>query len=337
MRQVITIIDKIDKEPTCLTEERVINNMKLIISKKRNDEEKKSEVNSKYYRGENSEVVIALQKIYGKKCAFCECELQKPEIEHFRPQNLNQYYWLGYEWTNLLPICEICNGAKGDKFPIMGISACDIKHFLDVSTNLDKNLCKANSTILLAEKSLLIHPELENPIDFFAFLPNGKLSGIDTQGKGETTIAVYGLNEEKMGNERIERAVLIKERKRILDDMIEHINFGIRNYNDWITTIKQEENGLNLSNNLIWNKILSWFGKYPAKTELPNLRKKAKTDFVEVIETEIKILHNRKNVKHTYSFVYNYIWDNFDHFLLSQFPEKIAKDIKTIFDRYNDF
>lgn len=344
MRQVITIDNKIKKEPPCLLTTTVSNNMKFIIRKVKNNQskskeehEKNSGINSKYYRGENDEVVKQLQGIYGKKCAFCECELDKPDIEHFRPQNLDQYYWLGYEWTNLLPICSICNGIKGKDFPISGISACDIAKFIDASGKLDKNLCSVNSQILQDEKCLLIHPELDNPEIFFNFLPNGKLQGIDNEGKGGKTIDVYGLNEEKMGSERIERGILIKNRKKILDKMIQQINFAIENYDSWMATIREDEKGLQKSNPIIRDKILSWFGKQPTpKMLLTTGRTKAKEDLKKSIRTEIEILHKGRQLQHIYSFVYNYIWNNFDDLVLPKFPPKKARDIKIIFDRYND-
>jgi hypothetical protein len=64
--------------------------------------------------------------MYNKKCAYCE-ERIKTYIEHYRPKGSVQgsrhggYYWLCYEWSNLLPACHECNkfgGGKGTQFPV---------------------------------------------------------------------------------------------------------------------------------------------------------------------------------------------------------------------------
>ena len=62
----------------------------------------------------------ALEKIFFKKCAYCESlyVVTTPvDIEHFRPKSAVKvgrqkklgYYWLASEWTNLLPSCNKCN------------------------------------------------------------------------------------------------------------------------------------------------------------------------------------------------------------------------------------
>ncbi len=51
-----------------------------------------------------------LSTIFNDKCAFCETNTHAGafhDVEHFRFKN--HYYWLGYEWTNLLLSCQICN------------------------------------------------------------------------------------------------------------------------------------------------------------------------------------------------------------------------------------
>ena len=97
---------------------------------------------------------------YGK-CAYCEfpiSDFQSGDIEHFRPKAavtdeddnvillkddegnaiLDEegipiahpgYYWLGYDWTNLIPSCEACNRPRPEKlgkrnrFPVVGSHA----------------------------------------------------------------------------------------------------------------------------------------------------------------------------------------------------------------------
>lgn len=55
-----------------------------------------------------------LQTSYGK-CAYCECDLTEEskymEVEHFRDKDSYPDYVAS--WSNLLPSCKRCNGAKG--------------------------------------------------------------------------------------------------------------------------------------------------------------------------------------------------------------------------------
>ena len=75
----------------------------------------------KIYGG--SQVKKMLKRAQHNKCCFCE-KNQVDEygaVEHFRPKSgykidKNQkkltkpgYYWLAYEWTNLLFVCAACN------------------------------------------------------------------------------------------------------------------------------------------------------------------------------------------------------------------------------------
>jgi hypothetical protein len=75
----------------------------------------------------------ALVAAQHEKCAFCEAKIrhtQPGDVEHFRPQAATRqskdaplrkpgYYWLAYEWTNLLLACAECNRrGKGNLFPL---------------------------------------------------------------------------------------------------------------------------------------------------------------------------------------------------------------------------
>lgn len=92
-----------------------------------------------------------LFKLTNGRCAYCESKLptQPPDLEHYRPKGRVRedkglegaephpgYWWLAYEWTNMLPSCIDCNrvryhpdgdnvtaAGKGDHFPIKGTRA----------------------------------------------------------------------------------------------------------------------------------------------------------------------------------------------------------------------
>jgi uncharacterized protein (TIGR02646 family) len=57
----------------------------------------------------------SLDGAHRAKCCYCE-SIVSLDVEHFRPKN--HYYWLAYEWSNLLLACRKCNELKGTKFPL---------------------------------------------------------------------------------------------------------------------------------------------------------------------------------------------------------------------------
>lgn len=117
----------------------------------------------------NTAIKKQLQALYHNKCAYCEGFISDKEftVEHYRPKKGDSsYYWLGYEWTNLLPVCKTCNGPKGERFPIEGTR----KTQPPVLSNgdWDKDAMAADSIYLRDEIPFLLHPEIEedNPREF---------------------------------------------------------------------------------------------------------------------------------------------------------------------------
>ena len=201
----------------------------------------KSLINENIYRepystpnGKRSKVADQLALSYFNKCAYCE-RIQKADIEHYRPKNKVQgedihpgYYWLCYEWTNLLPSCITCNreGAKHNHFPILGIRANT--HPIDQQGQLDFAQFKASSTSLMAEQPYLLHPEIDEPESCFAFdvAPNGigiNIEGIDDEGRGEKTIAICKLNRQELQLDR---------KQRVIDDFTDGIDAAFVRYQD---------------------------------------------------------------------------------------------------------
>jgi uncharacterized protein (TIGR02646 family) len=162
------------------------------------------------------EVKEALQVLYNDKCAYCECSTDFGaylEIEHYRPKKRVKgkarhkgYYWLTYEWSNLLLICQKCNKAKLDNFPLEPTG----KRVMEPAA-INKKYFRANSKIFKAEKPLLLHPEIDEPAEHFIFRPNGKMRGVTEYGK--STIKICKLNREP----------LVIERKKIVDHFLNRI------------------------------------------------------------------------------------------------------------------
>lgn len=60
-----------------------------------------------------------LTALQNDKCCYCEgtIDASYADVEHFRPMSL--YWWLAYDWDNLLVACKYCNQtAKGAHFAV---------------------------------------------------------------------------------------------------------------------------------------------------------------------------------------------------------------------------
>jgi uncharacterized protein (TIGR02646 family) len=141
---------------------------------------------------------------FWRKCAYCEGSIasQNGDIDHFRPkkrvsndnykpiQGHKGYYWLAYEWTNLLPSCLKCNQrkiwekdegnitvGKLDRFPLED----ENKRVFDPGTDLS------------SETPLLINPLIEYPEDHLEVeLRTGIITWKTPRGK--KCVEVFGLN-----------------------------------------------------------------------------------------------------------------------------------------------
>ena len=141
------------------------------------------------------------------KCAFCESKVKAVahgDVEHFRPKAGCQqhatdelgkpgYYWLAYEWSNLLFSCQMCNQqGKKNLFPL--------------DNPADRATCHHDD--LAKEAPLLIDPthlDPESLIGFreeVAFPRNGN-------SVGKATIEILGLNRETLREERRDRLNLL--------------------------------------------------------------------------------------------------------------------------------
>lgn len=174
----------------------------------------------------NNAVKQELKELYHSKCAYCESIMSDDAftIEHYRPKKGSfSYYWLGYEWSNLLPVCQKCNNAKGDKFPIKVPSRispnsdkkCRVKTpKLLPNGGLDIDAMKANHPYLLDEKPFLLHPEIDDPKEFLNVKRNGELTfkiekKVDEYNykRADYTISLTNLN----------RDFLIVQRRKIIE------------------------------------------------------------------------------------------------------------------------
>lgn len=150
----------------------------------------------------SQEVKEALDNIQKGMCCYCECYYEvsgKGEVEHFRPkmgymQDKNDlfhrpgYFWLGYDWNNLMYSCKNCNeDYKKNYFP------------------LKDNAKRANPVISYSideEEPLLVNPyEEKEPQKHFGF-KDGIEFGITPEGK--KSVEYYGLDRESLNEDRTE-------------------------------------------------------------------------------------------------------------------------------------
>lgn len=174
----------------------------------------------------NTAIKNNLEALYHKKCAYCEQYMSDKDftVEHYRPKKGSfSYYWLGYEWTNLLPVCIDCNNPKGDKFPVAvpervlpnsdKISRRKEPLLLD-NGDLDLTAMKANHAYLLDENPLLLHPEVDDPSTYLYVDRTGRIMEIykKTEDKekfdrAKNTIELTGLNRDP----------LVKRRRQLIE------------------------------------------------------------------------------------------------------------------------
>lgn len=145
----------------------------------------------------------ALFIMHKGKCCYCERKRDKarePDVEHYRPKRgvTNDathpgYWWLAYEWTNLLWSCKTCNeDKKRNHFPLENELLRVRDEQGDVTT----------------EDPLLLNPALDDGEQFFLYdweEAQGILVKIhvkDGNARGKATIDVLDLNRIELLQER---------------------------------------------------------------------------------------------------------------------------------------
>ena len=173
----------------------------------------------------HDDVRSLLRKYFGIKCVYCEASpiaTSTFRIDHYRPKkNIKEdimhtgYYWLAYEWTNLIQACQFCNGSKSNHFPLKVNS-------FRVLENTPHAIEEAyrNPTInpLSLEQRLLLNPELDEVENHFSFNSDGTISS--KTDEGNESIKRYGLLRDD----------LIISRKKIRDEYLEDIKQALISY-----------------------------------------------------------------------------------------------------------
>jgi len=229
---MISIDKSIINKPNNLTYKSCEKALEEVIISKSGEK-----INSIY---NSAKVKESLLKLYNNKCAYCESKINPAtssvRIDHYRPKDKvkdidkkeiighNGYYWLGYEWTNLLPTCEICNSKKSNIFPIKIENQRRKEPELLPNNKIDTLKQLINSDFLKSENPLILNPEIDKPENYFVFLATGEIKPVSINGadiqKGITTKKVCDLDRDD----------LIIARKNKIDDSVEKLKKYLLEY-----------------------------------------------------------------------------------------------------------
>jgi hypothetical protein len=155
------------------------------------------------------------EKVFGKRCAYCQGKAGGQAFirgEHWRPKlQVTQdddgtarpvvrdgvehpgYWWLAYEWTNLLPSCERCNNVKATRFPVA------VEHVFGPGDDETVEVLDGR------ERPLLLHPlRGEDPANHLEFDQFGGIIASHESPLGAETIRVLDLGRGDLVEERLE-------------------------------------------------------------------------------------------------------------------------------------
>ena len=162
-----------------------------------------------------------LRKVFHGKCAYCEALVGVTgfgDAEHFRPKGKVTvlvdektvtvqvggkdhpgYYWLAYDWRNLLPACSQCNtGGKMNHFPIARTHVTVHDAGRNDPDDLDA-----------IEEPLLLNPYKDQPHEHILFGDRGFVTAVDGKPKGQSSIEIYKLKRGPLIQERQARQELV--------------------------------------------------------------------------------------------------------------------------------
>ena len=177
-----------------------------------------------------------------RKCAYCE-QYKNGDfgcVEHYRPKGgydlgsgapLQQpgYYWLAYDWQNLLFSCSECNTSyKRNLFPLVNENTRDIEH-RDITN----------------EDPAIINPVTTDPgdhIEFSEFIIRPKMVDGQESIQGKTTIGVFRLNDRKDLKERRRKAWYDYERELVKKAIFQKLKNadGVALCNETLEQMKDE-------------------------------------------------------------------------------------------------
>ncbi len=189
-----------------------------------------SDVNEALYKEQKEDFYINKKGPFRGKCVYCESDIFKSQygdVEHFRPKDAVAdkdgrpiriayegearlhpgYYWLAYDWKNLIPACQLCNRTapkrrtdgklrgKGARFPVKN----------------DDYAIRPGEEV--NEEPLLINPVWTDPSTHLKIDETGVLSHEDDVGF--MCIEIFGLNDRGLPDARKKVYDTVKKKYRL--------------------------------------------------------------------------------------------------------------------------
>ncbi|MGH1286378.1 AAA family ATPase [Bacillus toyonensis] len=142
---------------------------------------------------------------FNNKCAYCESKLGiTKHIINYRPKSGarnsdgkvsdEHYWWLEYEWDNLLIACPECNLNKSNRFPVFSDR-------VKVGTFTHEEL--------ESELPALLHPYYDNPEEYLLYSEDGYI--YSDRERALITIETLNLNRINLVEERREQYRFLKK------------------------------------------------------------------------------------------------------------------------------
>ena len=237
-----------------------------------------------------------LEHVFYQKCAYCEVRLTRDHgaAEHFRPKGRVTsreygarrprtsvamttdecradcehpgYFWLAYDWRNLVPSCDRCNNHKGSCF----MTKCYV--FMCECSSVQSHQTMARNSLLWSEwcypstemldeleDPLLLNPLTHEPKLHLKFGECGIIAAKDESVRGEASIHAFGLADEELRKDRQEeqehaitaylaaqigRQISIKDRRRMAEEALREYKEGRRPFSaavlDYIELYEEE-------------------------------------------------------------------------------------------------
>ena len=174
--------------------------------------------------------------LFSGTCAYCESKIPRHNspgsVDHYRPiREVTEgrdkidhtgYFWLAYEWDNLLPVCQNCNTSHSDytgggrrrhpgkknEFPIKGVRV--------VAPSGNPSTWKED---LRREIPLLLNPYHDTPEEHINFSDLGVPYPKNGSERGKATIDICDLGREALCEKRREFAkqIFTKRFHRMLE------------------------------------------------------------------------------------------------------------------------
>ena len=189
----------------------------------------------------------SLEIIQNFKCCFCESKykhITSGDVEHFRPKaGYSQgvglqftrpgYFWLAYDWTNLLVSCEVCNRRKkGNYFPLSNPNSRSTTYSSDITI----------------EEPWFINPSIIDPeshITFYKEVP------MHISFQGAKTIIYLELDRPELNEMRLQKLNDLKTLEnsyvisagyptedRILENLLDRLRVVLQNNGEYYNMIK---------------------------------------------------------------------------------------------------